>query len=359
MPEVPVTVYSSFKVFHYPETIEALAAHRHVAPLHVRIKPTNVCNHGCYFCAYRRDDLSLGSSMEVRDRLPREKMREIVDDLIAMDVKAVTFSGGGEPLIYPFLGETLERLADAGIKIGILTNGTQLRGKLADTVARTTAWVRISIDGWNGPSYAQNRNVPEDSIAQVLANMAAFAQLGSACVLGASVIVDKGNAPHLAGLVGDLKRHGAAHAKISHCILHESGEDNAAHHAPFAGQVHDQIAHCRDTLADATFDVVDHYHFETDEAPATRHPRCPMTRLLTVIGADGAVYTCQDKAYTEAGKIGSIKDRSFRDLWTSAETQAWLDDFDARTCAHHCVAAGKNALLNDFLDTDRAHTAFV
>jgi len=332
MPEVPVTVYSSFKVFHYPETIEALAAHRHVAPLHVRIKPTNVCNHGCYFCAYRRDDLSLGSSMEVRDRLPREKMREIVDDLIAMDVKAVTFSGGGEPLIYPFLGETLERLADAGIKIGILTNGTQLRGKLADTVARTTAWVRISIDGWDGPSYAQNRNVPEDSIAQVLANMAAFAQLGSACVLGASVIVDKGNAPHLAGLVGDLKRHGAAHAKISHC---------------------------RDTLADATFDVVDHYHFETDEAPATRHPRCPMTRLLTVIGADGAVYTCQDKAYTEAGKIGSIKDRSFRDLWTSAETQAWLDDFDARTCAHHCVAAGKNALLNDFLDTDRAHTAFV
>ncbi len=174
MPEVPVTVYSSFKVFHYPETIEALAAHRHVAPLHVRIKPTNVCNHGCYFCAYRRDDLSLGSSMEVRDRLPREKMREIVDDLIAMDVKAVTFSGGGEPLIYPFLGETLERLADAGIKIGILTNGTQLRGKLADTVARTTAWVRISIDGWDGPSYAQNRNVPEDSFAQVLANMAAF-----------------------------------------------------------------------------------------------------------------------------------------------------------------------------------------
>jgi len=352
------SVYSSLKVFHYPETIQALAAHRHVAPLHVRIKPTNVCNHGCYFCAYRRDDLSLGTTMQVRDRIPRDKMREIVDDLIAMDVKAVTFSGGGEPLLYPHLGETLERLGDAGIKIGVLTNGTPLRGKLAETLARTAAWVRVSIDGWDGQSYAQNRQVPEDSFAKVLANMAAFARFESDCVLGASVIVDEANAPHLADLVADLKAHGAAHAKISPCILHESGDRNAAHHAPFAQHVHDQIARCQD-VADAGFDVVDHYHFDLEEAPATRHPHCPMTRLLTVIGADGAVYTCQDKAYTDAGRIGSIKDRSFRDLWESAETQAWLDAFDARSCGHHCVAAGKNKLLNDFLETNRAHTAFV
>ena len=352
------TVYSSLKMFHHPDTMHALAAGQHVAPLHVRIKPTNVCNHGCYFCAYRRTDLSLGSSMQVRDRIPREKMREIVADLIAMDVKAVTFSGGGEPLLYPYLGETLDRLADAGIKIGVLTNGSQLRGRLAETLARTAAWVRVSIDGWDAQSYAQNREVSEDSFAAVLANMAAFADYDTACVLGASVIVDEGNAPHLAGLVADLKASDAAHAKISPCILHESGARNAAHHATFAPVVHEQIARCQD-LADADFDVVDHYHFDADETTAARHRHCPMTRLLTVIGADGDVYTCQDKVYTDAGRIGSIKARSFRDLWFSPETQTWLDTFDARSCAHHCVAAGKNKLINDFIDVNRDHTAFV
>ena len=64
--------------------------------------------------------------MDLRDRIPREKMMEIVDDLIEMDVRAVTFSGGGEPLIYPHLAETVQRLAAGGIRIGCLTNGAAL-----------------------------------------------------------------------------------------------------------------------------------------------------------------------------------------------------------------------------------------
>jgi MoaA/NifB/PqqE/SkfB family radical SAM enzyme len=351
------TVYSSLKVFHHPDRLQALAAGRHVAPLHVRLKPTNVCNHDCYFCAYRRDGLSLGSTMQVRDRIPRDKMREIVEDLIAMDVRAVTFSGGGEPLLYPWLGETLESLAAGGIAIGVLTNGAQLRGRLAETLARTAAWVRVSIDGWDAASYARNRNVPESSFEKVLANMAAFARLPGSCTLGASVIVDAENAPHLSGLAARLKAAGAAHVKLSPCIVSEDAAGTAGHHAPFADTALAEIGRCR-ALENDRFAIVDHYHFETDTG-AARHPRCPMLRLLTVIAADGAVYACQDKAYTEAGRIGSIVDRRFRDLWHSDETQAWIDAFDARTCGHHCVAAGKNALLNDFLDTDRAHLAFV
>ena len=34
--------------------------------------------------------------------------------------------------------------------------------------------------------------------------------------------------------------------------------------------------------------------------------------FLTVNGVDGKVYTCQDKAYTENGLLGSIARRRFR-----------------------------------------------
>ncbi len=351
-------VYSSLKVFHHADRMDALANGRHVAPLHVRIKPTNVCNHDCYFCAYRRDGLSLGAGMQVRDRIPRDKMREIVDDLIAMDVRAVTFSGGGEPLLYPYLGETLVALGDAGIAIGVLTNGSQMRGRLAETLARTAAWVRVSIDGWDADSYARNRNVRLDSFDRVLDNMAAFARLPGDSVLGASVIVDSGNAPHLYELTRRLKAAGAAHVKLSPCIVGEDAADNTAHHAPFVETVAREIARCR-ALEDGAFSVVDHYHFEDDADAAPKAARCPMQRLLTVIGADCDIYTCQDKAYTDSGRIGSIRERRFRDMWQSDGTVAWLDGFDARSCRHHCVAAGKNRLINDFLDSDRAHVAFV
>ena len=88
-------IYSSLKAMHYHGSLDAMQAGDLPPPVHVRIKPTNVCNHACYFCAYRTDDVSLGEDMVVRDRIPKAKMAEIVDDLLAMGVKAVTFSGGG------------------------------------------------------------------------------------------------------------------------------------------------------------------------------------------------------------------------------------------------------------------------
>ena len=81
-------------------------------------------------------------------------MAEIVEDLLDMGVEAVTFSGGGEPLLYPGLAEIITRLAGGGIRIGSLTNGSQLRGKVADVFAAHGTWIRVSIDGWDSESYA-------------------------------------------------------------------------------------------------------------------------------------------------------------------------------------------------------------
>ena len=207
-------VYSSLKLFRYPDRLKALVADRPMAPVHVRIKPTNVCNHSCYFCAYRSSAVSLGDDMNVRDRIPREKMAEIADDLVAMGVEAVTFSGGGEPLLYPFLSETIERLGRGGIRIGALTNGSQLRGRVATTFAEWGTWIRVSIDGWDAASYARYRSVSNAEFEKVTGNLAAFAARGSRCSLGASIIVDERNAKHIAVLASLLKDVGSGTSRF-------------------------------------------------------------------------------------------------------------------------------------------------
>ena len=73
---------------------------------------------------------------------------EIIDDLVEMDVKAVTFSGGGEPLIYPHIAEALNKLGESGIKLATLTNGSHLHEDIAVAFARYGTWIRVSIDGW-------------------------------------------------------------------------------------------------------------------------------------------------------------------------------------------------------------------
>ena len=71
-----------------------------VSPVHVRIKPINKCNHDCWYCAYRVSNVQLGDQMQERDMIPYEKLNEIAEDIIDMEVKALTFSGGGEPVLY-------------------------------------------------------------------------------------------------------------------------------------------------------------------------------------------------------------------------------------------------------------------
>jgi MoaA/NifB/PqqE/SkfB family radical SAM enzyme len=352
-------VYSALKVLHYSDRLHAMAECEPAPPVHIRIKPTNVCNHSCYFCAYRSDNVSLGGDMTVRDRIPPEKMAEIVEDVIAMGVEAVTFSGGGEPLIYPGFAQTVAALGAGDIRIGCLSNGARLLGKPAAALAEHGTWIRISIDGWDGPSYARYRSVGAEEFSTVMNNMAAFAARDSSCVLGASIIVDKDNVGHIVELARQLKDVGARHAKISPCILSNDGAENNAYHRPLMTSAAEQIARARSDLADRNFAVVDHYHL-SEESFDKGYGQCPMARMLTVIGADCEVYSCQDKAYTESGRLGSIKQQRFRDFWFSPAARDRLAAINPRSaCVHHCVADDKNRAMLEYLALDRDHLAFV
>jgi MoaA/NifB/PqqE/SkfB family radical SAM enzyme len=351
------TVYSALKVFGFPDhTGPGNGALR--APLHVRIKPVNACNERCWYCAYRLDDLSLGEDMDTHHAIPAPKMAEIVADLIAMNVRAVTFSGGGEPLIYAPLAETVRALAAGGIKVGCLTNGLALRGEVAAALAEHATWVRISIDAAEETGYARSRRVPEAFFGRVLDNVEAFVRTAHGCTVGFSFIVTADNADAIFDFCKLALRVGARHVKLSACVVSNDAAENNRYHEPLAAVVAEQIAAAR-RLENDGFEVLDHYHALPDrfERP---YRACPMLEYLTVIGADCTVYTCQDKAYTVTGTLGSIAERRFRDFWSSPENAARVRGWNAAAdCRHHCVSHAKNLLLTEFRALDPEHAAFV
>jgi MoaA/NifB/PqqE/SkfB family radical SAM enzyme len=338
--------------------LDALRDRRVVAPVHVRIKPTNMCNHNCWYCAYRTDDLHLGEDMNERDQIPREKMQEIVDDLIAMNVKAVTFSGGGEPLLYKPLPETIERLASAGIRVATLTNGANLKGRVADALAQHATWVRISVDAWDDDSYVASRSAKAGEFTRLLKNMRAFADTGTRCELGVSFIISKDNYRHTAEVCREFRDAGANHIKLAAVVVGNTVEQNNDYFRAFAA---DAKPHLNEALAlnAPDFQVLDHFHEMSDrfEKP---YASCPFLQFLTIIGADLQVYTCQDKAYTAEGLLGSIKERRFRDYWFSDANRTAMQSLNpSTTCRHHCVSHRKNLSILEFLDLDPEHGAFV
>lgn len=353
-------LYTKMKIFHFKEKIDSLPEDidRIMPPVHIRIKPTNVCNHKCWYCAYRADNLQLGKDMIIRDYIPKEKMMEIIDDIEKMGVKAVTFSGGGEPFCYSYLLETVKKLSRTPIRFASLTNGTRLKGEIAGLFACYGSWVRISMDGWDDKSYSSNRGVPKGEFTKVMKNIENFKKMRGKCLLGVVIVTDKKNYLHIYDLIKRLKDIGVNSIKVAPCLISNRAEENNNYHKPIFNKVKGLISKTVSELGDENFEISDSYHQQL-ETFGKDYTWCPYLQIVPVIGADQNVYSCQDKAYNiEDGLIGSIKNVRFQNFWFSNKNKFFRID-PSMHCNHHCIADAKNKLVLEYLNADKEHLNFV
>lgn len=353
-------LYSKYKIFHYPEKLDSLPSYTKeiLPPIHIRIKPTNVCGHSCWYCAYKADDLQLGKDMVKKDFIPLEKMLEIIDDAIEMKVKAITFSGGGEPFLYPHFIPTLKKLAASSIKFSTLTNGSKLEGEAAEIFSHSGTWVRVSMDGWDDESYVKYRRTKYGEYTKIMNNMSNFKKLGGKCYLGVGLNIDKENASHVYESLKKLKDVGIDSVKLSPCVVSNDSKESGEYHKPFFESVKDQIQKAKLYLQDDSFEIFDAYH-ELDLKFKKDYTWCPYQQILHVIGADLNIYPCQDKAYNlENGLIGSIKENRYKNFWMTNKTKFFKIN-PSKDCNNHCVANIKNEMVLDYLNVDSDHQMFV
>lgn len=352
------TFYSKYKIFHYKDKVDSLikSSEDIKSPLHIRIKPTNICNHDCWYCAYKSSDLQLGQDMVERDFIPKDKMFEIINDCQTMGVKAITFSGGGEPFVYKYFLETLQQLIKTNIKFASLTNGSKLSGEIAEIFAHHGTWIRISMDGWDDESYHQYRKTGKKEFSKILKNIENFKKLNGKCTLGVSYIVDEKNHNHIFEFAQKIKDAGADSLKISPCIVSNEGIENDLYHRPFFKEAKRLSIEVKEKLEDDTFEVYESYHkSETDFSKS--YDWCPYLQILTVIGADLNIYSCQDKAYNlDNGLLGSIKEKSLKEFWFNDKSKFFKIN-PCKDCNHHCVSNEKNKMILDYLNSN--HLEFV
>jgi MoaA/NifB/PqqE/SkfB family radical SAM enzyme len=235
-----------------------------------------------------------------------------------------------------------------------------LKNKTADLLAQGATWVRISIDAANPELYAKTRAVSKRDFGKVCNNIKSFASIKRRdCELGINYIVNENNSGDVYTFLELARNLGVNHVKVSECVVSTKGEDNNRYQAPFLNSVKEQIIKAKDTLTNNHFAIIDKFH-DFDDMYEKSYTRCPFIQFLTIIAADCNVYTCQDKAYTTSGKLGSIKDKSFKEMWCSDETQERLLSLNpSLECDHHCAQHGKNLMLLDYLDIDKDHLEFV
>lgn len=343
--------YSILKVFHDKEKMGAFLEGRVSAPIAVRLKPTNRCNHKCFYCVYESTFSGIHQNMSRRDELPKPKVMEILDDLKEMGVRAVTFSGGGEPLVHPNIVQILQRTRDNGLGYSMITNGLELAGERAEIMSGAD-WVRISLDYADGPMLDAIRHRKTHkgvSAFEVTAeNLQNFARIKSPdCDFEANCVIHERNFDRLYDIASFLKDCGVQNVRFAPCWF----PDFEKYHDRLRKTVQEQIQKAK-TLVDSKFKVGSTYdkYFATNADHGQRPGRCYWMQVVPVIAADHKVYACHNKAYDPNGAVGSIKDQSFKDLWFSPQTAEFFKRFNPQqNCRHECSSHERNVLIGEWL----------
>ncbi len=349
--------YNELKVFHHIDRIEGLLDGKRVAPIYIRIKPTNVCNQNCFYCVYANDQVYDGRIVDKRESIEWNCLEKTLYELADMDVKAVTFSGGGEPLCYHSIQKALELVQKLGFNYSMISNGQALEGENAELL-RNAKWVRISLDSSQANSYERSRKV--NTYHKVIKNIEQFAKYKKDdCTLGINCVITKENAMEIYDICKLAKGLGTDNIKLSPLMIKKNEDE---YHNGIKCLVSEQIAKAKEELENESFRIVDKY---TDDMAMTNsfvksYKRCVMQEFFTVIAADSKVYRCHQRAYMKSGFLGDLLEKSFREIWFSEETVKLVREYNAcQQCRFRCAFDERNILLNDFLNIDENHINFI
>jgi len=352
------TAYSNLKIFAHPDKLQAIKRGEISAPVYVRIKPTNACNHHCSYCHYGSGRYLKLKGTESKNFIEWEKLKEIINDLGEIGTKAITFSGGGEPLYYKNIIDAMKLVKDNKMDLAIITNGHFLKDEKAEILSEAK-WVRVSFDSGSAATYSKLRGLDMKAFDEVCRNISDFSKIKKGyCELGINFVVNHDNAGEVFKAGKMLHDIGVNHVKFSAKMCN----DVEQYHAPIKQNVIEQIHKLKSELERPRFSIINLYEHDFDNCAVfqRKYPRCYIKEIVTIVAADSKMYLCQDKAYLDNGMIGDLKASSFKKIWFSEKTRDFFKKFNpVDECRHHCVFDDRNILLNRFFSINENHINFI
>ncbi len=361
--------YSPLKAAWHIDRIQDLRDKGDCVPVELQFILSDLCNHDCFFCAYRSEvGLSSSGFVEydtkgVRNHNPnrmisKAKAFSILNDAVLIGIKSVIFTGGGEPTVHPDHLAIMRHALDLGLECSLNTNGALLRSGWED-ILPYFKYIRFSIDAGCAEDYARIRRVPLSTYDRVLKHLwlvcDRVAELGTDCLVGTGYVITPDNYQYLLEGIKNIRKTGASYVRLASMQTTEGVEAAYAEVSWADVRLALQLAQKLNTATFTTVDV-----FSVTQGEKAGASMCGMQYFVVYVGANLKVYRCCYTAYTDLGEIGDLANQSFLEWFTSPERAGDLYLFDARSCAT-CPLEHKNRTIRYMAGTGPAplHVNFI
>ena len=342
-------IYSALKAAWHTQDIDALRAGKPIVPRHVYLVISDLCSHSCSFCSFRSPVGWMAEHFggNPNRMIPKDKCFEIIDDCAELGVKAIQFTGGGEPTIHPDHKAIIAHALDRGLQVGLVTHGGNMPLDLLDRLT----WVRVSIDAGCRETYEKVHRVKQWD--RVIANLMAAAAIKGP-MLGANFVTTRENYREVVDFCALMKSLGVPYVKIAANLT----TDGLAYYDGLLDEIMGLMVEAK-ALEDATFSIADVFERRLADIRIGRptQPFCGKQHFSTFIGGNQKIYRCCNTAYQPHGEVGDLKAQRFKDWWLN-EAPAALGFFDARTC-RHCQFMELNEATAYLVKAEPPHVEFV
>ena len=348
--------FAANKVLGHLPVLNDYLAGRSFAPILVEIDLTNDCACECPWCFGYLDRewhkvtlFAEGEGAKERTAASVVGVMRLLDELRRMGVKAITWTGGGDPTQHKGVEKVVSYAAGLGFEQGFITHGAVDPSHLIQYLR----WIRFSVDAANKDSYGRQHGKPQ-LWEHVLSNVKRTAERkveeSLDVTVGVGFLTHKEVWPEVvpfAHLWSDIPVDYIQYRPMQNAYGREWGDDSAEVLKLIAAA---KMLEPRVTCSEAKYEAI-------GRGDSSQTKCCHGIFLETAISADGKVYTCCHHKGIDKYAIGDLNTGSFADVWNRhLENREFKVTSD---CPAFCRHFGTNVLIEEELLGERAHPEFI
>jgi radical SAM protein with 4Fe4S-binding SPASM domain len=338
------------KVLAHGEMLRQFVLGEQIRPIHMRIGIMGACNMRCHFCNFHSpNEENFYDLFSFKDSISTENSIGLLHEFAGTGGRAVTFCGSGECTIHPGYAQICRAGKEAGLRIGLITNGSRLHQPgIAECIAATHTWVRVGLNAGTEATFAditRDREGTFGRFVESVGRLRAAAQ-DPDFRIGFNYVITARNYLEI--------RQAAA-------LALESG----AHYVRFEPEFYSALGHetIQDVMAEVTGALSEVSALGTDDFEVSipkldRGPmdqvddvegdfeHCHYSRFVTAVGADGHLYPCPQVHLNSRYRMGDVLQDGYAHVLEGGPRAEWEASNPRRTdLCKSCFYRPQNELL--------------
>jgi radical SAM protein with 4Fe4S-binding SPASM domain len=334
------------------------------APVLIEIDPSNACNHGCYFCISSYIHLPESKGLETFDRsiMPKKVLMDTCKSFVDMGVRAINWTGGGEPTVNPHLKEAIQYIGqNSDIKMGMFTNGTLFdKFDLFETLVDNMTWVRISIDAGTEKTYNDVRRARDgQNWERMHANLAKLLEVnkqrGNKIDIGVGFVITPDTYHEIVDFAKEFSRYDLTYCQYKPEIVNREREEGKQREIEFWKEKVDPLLEEAKQILGDKFQINGYKLEDLENDPnffGRTYKKCFGSQVQPCVGADGHVYVCTNHRGYKEYSYGSLYEKSFEDIWNDitkkTEVMHQIEEVECfKNCTQLCKPHESNKAVWD------------